>query len=100
MLSTLAMYSQRYGLILTGAPALTSRELKEADFVKVVELLDRGVAIAAQAKKKSGRDSFKWKYVDLQDLWYLNLGGTSAELYYLAHFNEILYLVCALKFFI
>lgn len=100
MLSTLAMYSQRYGLILTGAPALTSRELKEADFVKVVELLDRGVVIAAQAKKKSGRDSFKWKYVDLQDLWYLNLGGTSAELYYLAHFNEILYLLCALKFFI
>jgi hypothetical protein len=81
MHSTLAMYSQRYGLVLTGAPALTSRQLKEADFVTVVELLDRGVAIAAQAKKKSGRDSFKWKCVDLQDLWYLNLGDTSAEQY-------------------
>jgi len=49
--------------MLTGAPALTSRQLKEADFVKVVELLDRGVAIAAQAKKKSGRDCFKWNCV-------------------------------------
>jgi hypothetical protein len=39
----------------------------------VVELLDRGVAIAAQAKKKSGRDSFKWNCVDIQDLWYLTL---------------------------
>jgi hypothetical protein len=57
------MYAQRYGVMLTGAPALTSRELKEADFVKVVELLDRGVAIAAQAKKKSGRDSLKWNCV-------------------------------------
>jgi len=57
------MYTQRYGLMLTGAPALTSRQLKEADFVKVVELLDRGVAIAAQAKKKSGRDCFKWNCV-------------------------------------
>ncbi|PNF20951.1 Serine hydroxymethyltransferase, mitochondrial [Cryptotermes secundus] len=37
-----------------GVPALTSRQFKEPDFVKVVELLDRGVAIAAQAKEKSG----------------------------------------------
>lgn len=37
-----------------GVPALTSRQFREADFVKVVELLDRGVAIAAQAKAKSG----------------------------------------------
>jgi hypothetical protein len=50
------MLSQRYGLMVTGTPALTSRQLKEADFVKVVELLDRGVVIAAQAKEKSGRD--------------------------------------------
>jgi hypothetical protein len=70
--------SQRYGLILTGAPALTSRQLKEADFVKVVELLDRGVAIAALTKQKSGRGSSKWNCIDLQDLWYLILGDTSA----------------------
>jgi glycine hydroxymethyltransferase len=43
-------------LILIGAPALTSRQFKEADFIKVVELLDRGVAIAAEAKSKSGND--------------------------------------------
>jgi glycine hydroxymethyltransferase len=41
--------------MLTGAPALTSRQFREADFVKVVELLDHGVAIAAQAKGKSGK---------------------------------------------
>jgi hypothetical protein len=43
-----------YDWLLTGVPALTSRQFKEADFVKVVELLDRGVAIASQAKDKSG----------------------------------------------
>jgi hypothetical protein len=59
-------------LILTGTPALTSRQLEEADFVKVVELLDRGVAIAAQAKNKSGRDSLLWNCVALQELHYLN----------------------------
>jgi glycine hydroxymethyltransferase len=42
--------------MLTGVPALTSRQFKEAEFVKVVELLDRGVAIAAEAKRKSGND--------------------------------------------
>jgi glycine hydroxymethyltransferase len=42
--------------MLTGAPALTSRQFKEADFVKVVELLDRGVAVAKEAKSKSGND--------------------------------------------
>lgn len=48
------MYSEKYDWMLTGAPALTSRQFREADFVKVVELLDRGVVIAAQAKEKSG----------------------------------------------
>lgn len=86
MHSTLPLYSQRYGVILTGTPAMTTRQLKEADFVKVVELLDRGVAIAAQAKKKSGRDSFWWNCVDLQALCYLNLGETSAEQYQLSTF--------------
>jgi hypothetical protein len=44
----------RYDWLLTGVPALTSRQFREADFVKVVELLDCGVAIASQAKDKSG----------------------------------------------
>jgi glycine hydroxymethyltransferase len=66
---------------LTGAPALTSRQLKEADFVKVVELLDRGVSIAAEAKKKSGRYSLLWNCVDHRELHYLNLLDTSVEQY-------------------
>lgn len=49
------MYNKKYDWLLAGVPALTSRQFKEADFVKVVELLDRGVAIAAQAKGKSGK---------------------------------------------
>jgi glycine hydroxymethyltransferase len=50
------VYNEKDDWMLTGAPALTSRRFKEADFVKVVELLDRGVAIAAQAKGKSGKN--------------------------------------------
>lgn len=34
-----------------GAPALTSREFKESDFVKVVNFIDQGVNIALQADK-------------------------------------------------
>ena len=37
-----------------GAPALTSRNFKEADFVKVVEFLDRGVKIALDAQHSTG----------------------------------------------
>ena len=39
---------------LPGAPALTSRQLKEADFVKVVEFMDEGFKIALDVKKKTG----------------------------------------------
>lgn len=38
-----------------GAPALTSRNFKEKDFEKVVDLLDVAVSIAAEAKSKSGK---------------------------------------------
>lgn len=38
-----------------GAPALTSRQFKEADFVKVVEFMDEGFNIALDVKKKTGR---------------------------------------------
>ena len=38
-----------------GAPALTSRNFKEADFVKVVEYLDRGVKIALEAQSATGK---------------------------------------------
>lgn len=39
---------------LSGAPALTSRQFKEADFEKVVEFIDEGIQIALDVKKKTG----------------------------------------------
>lgn len=42
-------------LFLIGAPALTSRNFKEEDFVKVIEYLDRGVKIAVEAQSATGR---------------------------------------------
>jgi len=42
-----------------GVPALTSRNFKEADFVKVVEYLDRGVKIALEAQNATGRIEHK-----------------------------------------
>ena len=42
-----------------GAPALTSRNFKEADFVKVVEYLDRGVKIALEAQSATGKKECK-----------------------------------------
>lgn len=40
--------------LFAGAPALTSRQLKEADFEKVVEFIDEGIQIALDVKKKTG----------------------------------------------
>ncbi|KAM7447692.1 Serine hydroxymethyltransferase 2 [Porites harrisoni] len=42
------------GGLRLGAPALTSRNFKEEDFVKVVEFIDRGVKIALEAQKSTG----------------------------------------------
>lgn len=42
---------------LPGAPALTSRQFKEADFVHVVELMDEGFKIALDVKKKTGEST-------------------------------------------
>nr|CAB3266059.1 serine hydroxymethyltransferase, mitochondrial [Phallusia mammillata] len=41
------------GGLRLGAPALTSRKMVEADFVKVVDFLNRGTDIAVAAKKKT-----------------------------------------------
>lgn len=41
------------GGVRLGAPALTTRGLVEADFVKVAELLDRGIQIGLEAKAKT-----------------------------------------------
>ena len=43
-------------LCYTGVPALTSRNFKEADFVKVVEYLDRGVKIGLEAQSATGKE--------------------------------------------
>lgn len=42
------------GGLRLGAPALTSRNFKEGDFVKVIEYLDRGVKIAVEAQSATG----------------------------------------------
>ncbi|XP_056454206.1 serine hydroxymethyltransferase, mitochondrial-like [Gadus chalcogrammus] len=48
------------GGLRLGTPALTSRQFKEADFVKVVAFMDEGIQIALDVKKKSGNlASFK-----------------------------------------
>ena len=39
--------------VLPGAPALSSRGLKESDFVKVVEYLDEATNIALEAKSQT-----------------------------------------------
>ncbi|XP_069105089.1 serine hydroxymethyltransferase, mitochondrial-like [Argopecten irradians] len=41
------------GGLRIGTPAMTSRGMKEADFVKVVDLIDRGVQIAKNAQKNT-----------------------------------------------
>jgi len=43
------------GGIRVGTPALTSRGLKESDFVKIGELLDRAVKLAVALQEKSGK---------------------------------------------
>jgi len=43
------------GGIRLGAPALTSRGLKESDFVKIVDFLDEGVKIALDIQNKVGK---------------------------------------------
>jgi len=43
------------GGIRIGSPALTSRGMKEADFVKIAEFFDRGVKIATVIQEKRGK---------------------------------------------
>lgn len=45
--------------LVLGAPALTSRQFKEDDFVQVVEFLDEGFKIALDVKKKTGESALK-----------------------------------------
>ena len=43
------------GGVRIGAPAMTSRGLKEADFVQIGDFLHRGVQLALEAQTKSGK---------------------------------------------
>lgn len=57
-------------LYVPGAPALTSRQFKEADFVQVVEFLDEGFKIALDVKKKTGNPYGRGE-VDYSEAWRL-----------------------------
>ena len=50
-------------LHFTGVPALTSRNFKETDFVEVINLLDRGIDIAIQAKQKTSKNIHDYHFV-------------------------------------
>lgn len=54
-----AVYGDRSAMtpggIRLGAPALTSRGFKEADFVKVADFLDRGIQLAIKVQAESGK---------------------------------------------
>lgn len=52
-------------MALSGTPALTSRQFKEADFEKVVEFIDEGIQIALDVKKKTG-ECGRWA-----DCWFI-----------------------------
>ncbi len=41
--------------IILGTPALTSRQFKEQDFGRVVDMIETGVKIALAAQNKSGK---------------------------------------------
>ena len=47
--------AQSPGGVRIGTPALTTRGLKEADFVKVADFLDRAVKISLDVQKTSGK---------------------------------------------
>ena len=56
-----------------GAPALSSRNFAEDDFVKVVEFLDKGVQIALEAQKATG-----------QEFWESLFGASHVHVLYLS----------------
>lgn len=52
-----------------GAPALTSRQFKEADFEKVVDFIDEGIEIALSVKKKTGEITLLGSLIGLESLF-------------------------------
>ncbi|XP_065052796.1 serine hydroxymethyltransferase, mitochondrial-like isoform X1 [Rhopilema esculentum] len=55
------------GGLRIGTPALTSRQFKEQDFVKVVDFLDVGVEIALEAQRKTGNSMKAFKEAVVSD---------------------------------
>lgn len=53
-ITCLPYHLTRIYLYFAGAPALTSRNFKEGDFVKVVKFIDRGVQIALEVQRATG----------------------------------------------
>lgn len=47
------LFTQLSSVFPIGAPALTSRQFREADFLKVVEFIDEGIQIGLDVKKKT-----------------------------------------------
>jgi glycine hydroxymethyltransferase len=48
--------------VITGAPALTTRGFKEADFERVVDLLDKGVKISLGVMKSTSQYNYCFYY--------------------------------------
>ena len=63
--------AQSPGGVRIGTPALTTRGLKEADFVKVAGFLDRAVKIALDVQKVSGKKlkDYVGEPVKIHNLW-------------------------------
>lgn len=57
----------RPGGLRIGAPALTTRMLKEKDFEQVADFIDRGIKLGLEVQKISGADQKKFEEVLLGD---------------------------------
>ena len=57
----------RPGGLRIGAPALTTRMLKEKDFEQVADFIDRGIKLGLEVQKISGPDTKKFEEVLLGD---------------------------------
>ena len=57
----------RPGGLRIGAPALTTRTLKEKDFEQVADFIDRGIKLGLEVQKISGPEQKKFEEVLLGD---------------------------------
>lgn len=54
----LTLYLNGSTLDFIGTPALTSRNFKEADFIRVADFIDTGIKIALEARTRTGNFQF------------------------------------------